>query len=69
MPGLVIEVDDLIDAAPEDLDRGGTVTIPPLAAERLWVADDHVRRALAPHLSRAAVSRGYDRRAFPPWLL
>jgi short-subunit dehydrogenase len=59
MPGLVMEAGDLVDAALVGLDRGETVTIPPLADEGLWVAYERARLALAPHLSRRAVADRY----------
>ena len=58
LPGLVMEVGDLVDAALVGLDQGETVTIPPLGDEGLWIAYEKARLALAPHLSsREAASR------------
>jgi short-subunit dehydrogenase len=59
MPGLVMETGDLVDAALAGLDKGETVTIPPLADEALWTAYDKARLALHPHLSRREVAARY----------
>ncbi len=59
MPGLVMEVGDLVDAALLGLDRGETVTIPPLHDEALWTASEAARLALAPNLSRKDVAPRY----------
>jgi short-subunit dehydrogenase len=59
MPGLVMEVGDLVDAALVGLDRGEIVTIPPLADEGLWLEYERARRALAPNLSRREVAERY----------
>jgi short-subunit dehydrogenase len=59
LPGMVMEVDDLVDAALVGLDRGEVVTIPPLADEGQWAAYDSARRALAPNLSRREVADRY----------
>jgi short-subunit dehydrogenase len=59
MPGLVMDAGDLVDAALVGLDRGETVTIPPLADEALWDDYERARLALAPNLSRKEVARRY----------
>jgi short-subunit dehydrogenase len=59
MPGMVMETADLVDAALIGLDRGETVTIPPLADEQLWLAYERARLALAPLLSRRDVADRY----------
>ena len=59
LPGRVMEVGDLVDAALVGFDRNEIVTIPPLADESLWAAFDQVRLALAPHLSRRDVPARY----------
>jgi uncharacterized protein len=59
LPGMVMEVGDLVDAALVGLDRGETVTIPPLADEAQWIAYDEARRAMAPNLSRRDVAARY----------
>jgi uncharacterized protein len=58
-PGVVMEAGDLIDAALLGLDRGETVTIPPLAEEAQWNAYNEARLAMAPNLSRREVARRY----------
>jgi short-subunit dehydrogenase len=60
----VMAAGDLVDAALVGLDRGETVTIPPLADEALWTAYEDARRALAPNLSRRDVAARY-REAVP----
>jgi short-subunit dehydrogenase len=55
----VMEVEDLVDAALVGLDKGETVTIPPLADEAQWIRYDEARRALAPNLSRRDVAARY----------
>jgi len=59
LPGQVMEVDDLVDAALIGFDRRETVTIPPLADEGLWTAYDDARRTLGPNLSRREPARRY----------
>ena len=59
LPGMVMAVGDLVDAALLGLDRGETVTIPPLQDESLWTAYEAARVALAPHLSRKEVAPRY----------
>jgi hypothetical protein len=61
LPGMVMEVGDLVDAALVGLDRGETVTIPPLADEGQWTAYEDARLALAPNLSRREVADRYRR--------
>jgi short-subunit dehydrogenase len=59
LPGMVMNVDDLVDAALVGFDKGEVVTIPPLADERLWAAYNEARLALAPNLSRQEVADRY----------
>jgi uncharacterized protein len=59
LPGMVMDAGDLVDAALAGLDKGETVTIPPLADEGMWATYDSARRALAPHLSRREVADRY----------
>ena len=59
LPGKVMDVGDLVDAALVGFDQGEVVTIPPLADERLWTAYTDARLALAPHLSRKEVADRY----------
>jgi uncharacterized protein len=61
LPGMVMDVGDLVDAALVGLDRGETVTIPSLADESQWTAYDDARLALAPNLSRSQVADRYRR--------
>jgi short-subunit dehydrogenase len=55
----VMEVDDLVDAALVGLDRGETVTIPPLADEGQWEAFTAARLAMGPGLSRSQPAPRY----------
>jgi uncharacterized protein len=57
--GFVMEAADLVDAALVGLDRGETVTIPPLADEALWTALQDARLAMGPHLSRSEPAARY----------
>jgi short-subunit dehydrogenase len=56
---MVMEVGDLVDAALIGLDRGETVTIPPLADESQWEAFQTARHAMGPGLSRRDVAPRY----------
>lgn len=56
---MVMDAADLVDAALVGLDRGETVTIPPLADETDWSAMQAARLALGPQLSRRAVAPRY----------
>ncbi|NOW46407.1 hypothetical protein FHW96_002567 [Novosphingobium sp. SG751A] len=58
-PEMVMDAGDLVDAALIGLDRGETVTIPPLADEAGWEALNRMRLALVPHLSRRDVAPRY----------
>jgi uncharacterized protein len=59
LPGKVMDVNDLVDAALVGLDKGETVTIPPLADEGLWTAYNTARLALGPNLSSQHVATRY----------
>jgi len=59
LPGMVMDVDELVDAALVGFDRGEIVTIPPLADEGLWTAYTDARLALAPNLSRPTAAARY----------
>jgi short-subunit dehydrogenase len=59
LPGMVMDAGDLVDAALAGLDKGETITIPPLADEGLWATYQGARLALAPHLSRREVAERY----------
>jgi short-subunit dehydrogenase len=61
LPGKVMDVDDLVDAALVGLDKGETVTIPPLADETQWTAYNNARLALGPNLSSKDVAPRYRR--------
>jgi uncharacterized protein len=61
VPGKVMDVDDLVDAALVGLDEGETVTIPPLADEAQWTTYNNARLALGPNLSSKEVARRYRR--------
>jgi uncharacterized protein len=61
LPGKVMDVNDLVDAALAGLDKGETVTIPPLADEGLWTSYNNARLALAPNLSSRQVAARYRR--------
>ena len=63
MPGMVMDTDDLVDAALVGLDRGELVTIPPLENEGLWSAYEHARLALAPNLSQREPALRYRPKA------
>ncbi len=63
MPGMVMEVGDLVDAALVGFDKGETVTIPPLPDEAQWIAYDNARKALGPNLSRKDVAERYRQKA------
>lgn len=56
---ILMEVGDLVDAALAGLDRGETVTIPPLHDDTGWQAMQRERLALAPLLSRREVAPRY----------
>ena len=56
---MVMDVDDLVDAALVGFDRRETITIPPLADDGQWAAFDQARGALLPNLSRSAVAPRY----------
>jgi short-subunit dehydrogenase len=56
---IVMEAEDLVDAALLGFERGETVTIPPLADEGQWLAFDAARTAMGPYLSRRDVAPRY----------
>jgi short-subunit dehydrogenase len=56
---IVMDAGDLVDAALAGLDRGESVTIPPLADETLWETYNDARLALAPHLSNRDIAPRY----------
>ncbi|MGC1303112.1 MAG: SDR family oxidoreductase [Caulobacteraceae bacterium] len=59
LPGKVMSVDDLVDAALLGFDRGETVTIPPLEDERQWDAFNAARLAMGPNLTQRDVAARY----------
>jgi short-subunit dehydrogenase len=59
LPGQVMDVADLVDAAFVGFDKGEVVTIPPLADEGQWIAYNSARLAMAPNLSRSQVAERY----------
>ena len=59
LPGQVMDVEDLVDAALVGFDKGEVVTIPPLADEGQWTAYNEARLAMAPNLSRRDVAERY----------
>ena len=63
MPGKVMDVRDLVDAALVGLDRGEIVTIPPLADEKLWLSFEAARAALGPHLAERLAAPRYQTKA------
>lgn len=65
-PEFVMDAGDLVDAALLGLDRGETVTIPPLADEGRWTTFDEARRAMAGELSRREVAARYHERTPEP---
>ncbi len=56
---MIMEADDLVDAALIGFDRRETVTIPPLSDERVWEAIQEARLAFAPLMSKRAVAERY----------
>lgn len=51
-PEMMMEADEMVDAALAGFDQGETVTIPSLQDPALWQALEACRKAMAPHLSR-----------------
>ncbi|WP_431269694.1 SDR family NAD(P)-dependent oxidoreductase [Dankookia sp. P2] len=60
---MVMEAGNLVDAALLGLDRGETVTIPPLAEEAQWTTYNAARLAMGPNPSRREVAPRYRARA------
>ncbi|TPG56394.1 SDR family NAD(P)-dependent oxidoreductase [Sphingomonas glacialis] len=58
-PEMVMETEDLVDAALVGFDRGETVTIPPLHDEALWSTFAEARLAMVPFLSRREAGERY----------
>ena len=60
-PSIVMDVEDMVDAALVGLDRGETVTIPSLPDVGDWDAYDAARQKLIPNLSRRSPAVRYQR--------
>ncbi len=58
-PGIVMDVDDMVDAALAGLDRGELVTIPSLPDVAQWEAYEAARHAMLPNLSLSAPAARY----------
>jgi uncharacterized protein len=58
-PGIVMDVDDMVDAALAGLDRGETVTIPSLPDMGDWDAYQAARQNMIPKLSLSAPAARY----------
>jgi uncharacterized protein len=59
-PGIVMDVDDTVDAALVGLDRGESVTIPSLPDIADWEAYEAARRNMIPKLSLSTPAMRYD---------
>jgi len=57
---MLMEVEDLVDAALVGFDRREPVTIPPLPDDAPWTAMQDARLSMAPTLSRRAVAARYQ---------
>jgi uncharacterized protein len=58
-PGVVMDVDDMVDAALAGLDRGELVTIPSLPEVAQWEAYEAARQNMLPNLSRSSPAARY----------
>ena len=58
-PNIVMDVDDMVDAALSGLDRGETVTIPSLPDTAQWEAYEAARLNMIPNLSRSSPAARY----------
>lgn len=58
-PGIVMDVDDMVDAALSGLDRGETVTIPSLPDMAQWEAYEAARHTMIPNLSLSSPAARY----------
>jgi short-subunit dehydrogenase len=56
---MLMEVEDLVDAALVGFDRRESITIPPLPDDAPWIAMQQARLSMAPNLSRRAVADRY----------
>jgi uncharacterized protein len=64
-PSIVMDVDDMVDAALAGLDRGETVTIPSLPDISQWEAYEAARHQMIPNLSRSSPAARYGVAARP----
>lgn len=55
-PEMMMEADEMVEAALAGFDQGETVTIPSLQDPALWQALETSRQAMAPHLSRRSAA-------------
>ena len=62
-PEMVMEVDDLVDAALLGLNRGESVTIPGLPDAAQFEAYEQARKAMGPNLSKSQPASRYRARA------
>jgi len=63
LPGeIVMDAEDMVDAALSGLEQGETVTLPALPDPRDWNAYEAARKALGPGLSRSEPAARYRRR-------
>jgi uncharacterized protein len=58
-PSMVMDVDDMVDAALTGLDRGETVTIPSLPEIAQWEAYEAARQRMLPNLSLSSPAARY----------
>jgi short-subunit dehydrogenase len=65
-PGIVMNVDDMVDAALVGLDRGETVTIPSLPDIAQWEAYEAARQKMIPNLSLSSPAARYGVRVPVP---
>jgi uncharacterized protein len=64
-PSMLMDVDDMVDAALAGLDRGESVTIPSLPDMADWEAYQAARQRMVPNLSRSAPAARYGVNAQP----
>ncbi len=65
-PSVVMDVDEMVDAALAGLDSGELVTIPALPDKADWEAYEAARQSLRPNLSRSVRAARYGVRALNP---
>jgi short-subunit dehydrogenase len=59
-PSILMDVDDMVDAALSGLDRGETVTIPALPDVAQWEAYEKARQSMIPNLSLSSPAARYE---------